>query len=180
MINIIDTSIYNLIFKLYSIQTTFIMTFISHLGSATVLILLCLVFAIVLKDKKMSLIISINLATVYLTNVLIKTIVARPRPEVLRLVYETSYSFPSGHAMVATGFYGLLIYMAYKKIKSKELKSGIIAFLSILIFLIGISRIYLGAHYATDIIGGFIIGILYLVIFIKIIKGVKPWKKSLQ
>ena len=167
MINIIDTNIYNLIFKWYSMPTTFIMIFISHLGSATVLILLCVVFAILFKNKKTAIFIMLNLAVVYLFNVLIKTIVARPRPQVLKLVHETSYSFPSGHAMVAAGFYGFLIYIAYKNIKDKKVRNSIIVFLSLLIFLIGISRIYLGAHYATDIMGGFVIGAIYLVGFIK-------------
>jgi len=180
MINIIDETIYNVIIQLFSVPTTLIMTFISHIGSATTLILLCIAFYIVLKDKKLASSISINLILVYLLNVIIKEIVARPRPEILRLVHETSYSFPSGHAMVATGFYGYLIYIAYKKISKKSLRNTIMALLSILILLIGISRIYLGVHYATDIIGGFVIGTVYLVIFIKIIKGVKIWEKSLQ
>ena len=123
-----------------------------------------------LKDKKMALIIMLNLAIVYLLNVIIKMIIARPRPDILRLVYETGYSFPSGHAMVATGFYGFLIYIANKKIKNKALRRCITILLTLLIFLIGISRIYLGVHYATDIIGAFMIGIIYLVIFINILK----------
>lgn len=170
MINAIDETIYNLIFKLLSTPTTFIMTFISHLGSATILILICIILYILLKDKKMALIIMLNLAIVYLLNVIIKMIIARPRPDILRLVYETGYSFPSGHAMVATGFYGFLIYIANKKIKNKALRRCITILLTLLIFLIGISRIYLGVHYATDIIGAFIIGIIYLVIFINILK----------
>lgn len=170
MINAIDETIYNLIFKLFSTPTTFIMTFISHLGSATILILLCIIFYILLKDKKLALIISLNLIIVHVLNVIIKMIIARPRPDMLRLVYETGYSFPSGHAMVATGFYGFLIYIANKKIKNKALRRCITILLTLLIFLIGISRIYLGVHYATDIIGAFIIGIIYLVIFINILK----------
>lgn len=170
MINAIDETIYNLIFKLFSTPTTFIMTFISHLGSATILILICIILYILLKDKKMALIIMLNLAIVYLLNVIIKMIIARPRPDILRLVYETGYSFPSGHAMVATGFYGFLIYIANKKIKNKALRRCITILLTLLIFLIGISRIYLGVHYATDIIGAFMIGIIYLVIFINILK----------
>lgn len=170
MINAIDETIYNLIFKLLSTPTTFIMTFISHLGSATILILLCIIFYILLKDKKLALIISLNLIIVHVLNVIIKMIIARPRPDMLRLVYETGYSFPSGHAMVATGFYGFLIYIANKKIKNKALRRCITILLTLLIFLIGISRIYLGVHYATDIIGAFIIGIIYLVIFINILK----------
>lgn len=170
MINAIDETIYNLIFKLLSTPTTFIMTFISHLGSATILILICIILYILLKDKKMALIIMLNLAIVYLLNVIIKMIIARPRPDILRLVYETGYSFPSGHAMVGTGFYGFLIYIANKKIKNKALRRCITILLTLLIFLIGISRIYLGVHYATDIIGAFMIGIIYLVIFINILK----------
>lgn len=180
MINIIDEKIYSGIIGLLSIPATILMTIVSHLGSATVLILLSISFLIILKNKKLALIISLNLVIVYLLNLLIKLIVGRPRPEVLKLVYETSYSFPSGHAMVSTGFYGLLMYISYKKIKNKVLRNTLIGFLGILIFLIGISRIYLGAHYATDVIGGIIIGIIYLIIYIKIIKGVDLWTKSLQ
>ena len=69
--------------------------------------------------------------------------------------------------MVATGFYGFLIYLIYKEVKNKKIKYPLIVFLSILILLIGISRIYLGAHYATDVIGGWIIGAVYLDFFIK-------------
>jgi len=172
MISIIDETIYNVIIQLFSVPTTLIMTFISHLGSATAVILLSIIFLILLKDKKLAASISINLVLVYLINVIIKEIVARPRPEILRLVHETSYSFPSGHAMVSAGFYGYLIYIAYKKLSKKSLRNTVIALLSILILLIGISRIYLGVHYATDVIGGFIIGIIYLVLYIKIIKFV--------
>ena len=170
MIDAIDETIYNLIFKLFSTPTTAIMTFVSHLGSATILILLCVLFYILLKDKKMALVIMLNLTIVYLLNVLIKIVIARPRPDMLRLVYETGYSFPSGHAMVATGFYGFLIYITNKKIQNKNARRLITLLLVLLIVLIGISRIYLGVHYATDIIGAFIIGIIYLIIFINMLK----------
>ena len=118
----------------------------------------------------MALVIMLNLTIVYLLNVLIKIVIARPRPDMLRLVYETGYSFPSGHAMVATGFYGFLIYITNKKIQNKNARRLITLLLVLLIVLIGISRIYLGVHYATDIIGAFIIGIIYLIIFINMLK----------
>ncbi len=173
MINFIDTNIYNLIFKLYSEGTTLVMAFISHLGSVTILIMLCVVFAVLQKTRKISLIVTLNLIISYLINSIIKLIVARPRPNSLPLVYEEGYSFPSGHAMVCTAFYGFLIYITYKYIKNKALKNSIICGLSLLIFLIGVSRIYLGVHYATDVIGGFLIGILYLVLFIIIVNKIK-------
>ena len=77
--------------------------------------------------------------------------------------------FQVGHAMVSMGFYGFLIYLIYKNIKDKKIKYSLIVFLGTLILTIGISRIYLGVHYFTDVIGGFVIGTVYLIIFIKYI-----------
>ena len=82
--------------------------------------------------------------------------------------------------MVATGFYGFLIYLIYKNVENKKIKYPLIVMLSILILLIGISRVYLGAHYATDVIGGWIIGIVYLAFFIKYAykKAIRRLKKT--
>ena len=166
-INTIDTAMYNLIIKLMTANTTAVMMFISHLGSAIVLITLAITFILLLKNKKDARCIALNLVLVFLLNRILKFIIARPRPEMLRLVPEDGYSFPSGHAMVSMGFYGFLIYLIYIKIKNKKVKYPLIIFLSLLILTIGISRIYLGVHYFTDVIGGFIIAIIYLILFIK-------------
>lgn len=171
MINFIDENSYSLIIKLMSNGMTRFMLFITYLGSATALIILTIGFLLLLKNKKNSMLIAINLILVFLLNRILKIIVARPRPEVLKIVQEKGYSFPSGHSMVSTGFYGFLIYLIYKNVENKKIKYPLIVALSILILLIGISRVYLGAHYATDVIGGWIIGILYLVIFIKYVQN---------
>lgn len=167
LINNIDNTTYNLLSSIMSTNTTAVMLFISFLGSAITLIILSIGFILLLKNKKTSKYIVINLAIVFILNRILKLIVARPRPNVLRLAVEGGYSFPSGHAMVAMGFYGFLIYLIYIKVKNKKIKYPLIVFLSILILLIGISRIYLRVHYATDVIGGFIIGFIYLIFFIK-------------
>lgn len=169
LINTVDQTIYNLIINLMNSNTTAIMMFVSYLGSAVILIVLSIGFIFLLKDKRDSKYISINLVLVFLLNRILKYIIARPRPQVLRLVQENGYSFPSGHSMVSMGFYGFLIYLIYIKIKNKKIKYPLIMLLSVLIFSIGISRIYLGAHYATDVIGGFIIAVIYLIIFVKYI-----------
>lgn len=173
LIKTIDAIMYNLIAKLMSTGTTAFMMFTSHLGSAVALITLAIAFLLLVKNKKDAICISLNLIIVFILNRILKFIIARPRPEILRLVPEEGYSFPSGHAMVSMGFYGFLIYLIYTKIKNKKIKYPLIIFLSLLILLIGISRIYLGVHYFTDVIGGFIIAIIYLILFIKYIYNKK-------
>ena len=103
-------------------------------------------------------------------NLLLKNIVQRPRPNEFRLIDETGYSFPSGHSMVSMAFYGFLIYLIYKFVKSKRLKWILIIILSALIITIGISRIYLGVHYTSDVLAGFTISVSYLVIYTSIVK----------
>lgn len=151
MINTIDDSIYELLIKLISPTTTAIMTFISFLGSAITLITLSIAFIFLMKNKKYPKLIIINLAVSFILNRILKLIIARPRPLRLQLVLESGYSFPSGHSMVSFAFYGFLIYLINKKVKNKKIKYSSIIFLSLLILCIGISRIYLGVHYVTDV-----------------------------
>ena len=167
IINTLDNKIYELIIKMLSPGTTAVMIFISFLGSAITLITLSVGFIFLMKNKKYPKLIALNLILVFILNRILKWIIARPRPERLKLVFEDGYSFPSGHSMVAFGFYGFLIYLICKNVKNKKIKYPLIVFLSVLILLIGISRIYLGVHYVTDVIGGFIFAFLYLVVFVK-------------
>ena len=109
-----------------------------------------------------------NLRTII--NNLIKVIIARPRPEINKLVTETGYSFPSGHSITSMVFYGYLVYLTYKYINNKKIKIPLIIFLILLIPTIGLSRIYLGVHYASDVLCGFLLGTIYLILFISISK----------
>ena len=115
LINTVDTAMYNLIIKLMSTNMTAIMMFISHLGSAVVLIVLAITFILLLKNKKDARCIPLNLILVFLLNRILKFIIARPRPEILRLVLEEGYSFPS---RACYGFNGILwifnIFNTYK------------------------------------------------------------------
>lgn len=72
--------------------------------------------------------------------------------------------------MVSMAFYGYLIYLIYKYIKNKYLKYTLITILSALIIIIGTSRIYLGVHYTSDVIAGFLISISYLVVYTSLTK----------
>lgn len=108
---------------------------------------------------------------IFLSNQLLKNIVARPRPEGFRLVEESGYSFPSGHSMVSMAFYGFIVYWIFEKVKNPYLKWSSMIAISFIIIAIGLSRIYLGVHYASDVIAGFCISISYLILFTNLIKG---------
>ena len=140
--------------------------FITNFGGVIFLILTAIVLTILIKNKKIGLAILLNLTIITILNQLLKRILQRPRPTEYRIIEETGYSFPSGHSMVSMAFYGYLIYLIYKYVKNKYIKWISIALLSILIGTIGISRIYLGVHYTSDVLGGFLISVSYLIIYV--------------
>ena len=146
--------------------TTPIAKFITNFGGAVFLIGLTILLFILIKNKKIGFSIFSNLAIITILNQLLKRILQRPRPTEYRIIEETGYSFPSGHSMISMAFYGYLIYLIYKYAKNKYIKWTSIILLSILICSIGISRIYLGVHYTSDVLGGFLISISYLIIYI--------------
>ena len=85
------------------------------------------------------------------------------------MVNENGYSFPSGHSITSMVFYGYLIYLIYRYVDNKNIKVSLIIFLSLLILMIGFSRIYLGVHYTSDVLAGFLISVAYLILFVSIV-----------
>lgn len=162
----------------YKIISTFLISdfvtpiakFITNFGGAIFLSIATIALLLLIKNKKIGLSIFSNIVIITILNQLLKRILRRPRPTEFRIVEETGYSFPSGHSMVSMAFYGYLIYLIYRYIKNKYIKWSLIVLLSILICLIGISRIYLGVHYTSDVLGGFLLSISYLVVYISLIK----------
>lgn len=149
--------------------TTLIAKFITNFGGAIFLIILTITLFILIKNKKIGLSIILNLIVITGLNQILKYILQRPRPTEYRLIEETGFSFPSGHSMVSMAFYGYLIYLICKYVKNKDLKWISIVLLSILICSIGISRIYLGVHYTSDVLGGFLISLSYLIVYTLIV-----------
>ena len=149
--------------------TTPIAKFITNFGGAIFLIILTITLFILIKNKKIGLSIILNLIVITGLNQILKNILQRPRPTEYRLIEETGFSFPSGHSMVSMAFYGYLIYLIYKYVKNKDLKWISIVLLSILICSIGVSRIYLGVHYTSDVLGGFLISLSYLIVYTLIV-----------
>ena len=166
----LDTIGYNLISNIINPSITPIAIVITSLGGAIVIVALAIDVLILVKNRKISFSILLNLVIATVLNLVLKNIVQRPRPDEYRLITETGYSFPSGHSMISMAFYGYLIYLTYKYLKNKKLKIILITILSILIILIGITRIYLGVHYTSDVIAGFLISVCYLIIYTSLVK----------
>lgn len=143
---------------------------ITQFGGVIILVTVAILSLIVIKNKKIGIAICSNLGVISLLNWILKNIVQRPRPNEFRLINESGYSFPSGHSMVSMAFYGFIIYLIYKKVENKYIKWGLITFLTILIISIGTSRIYLGVHYTSDVIAGFLISLAYLTVFTNVVK----------
>ncbi len=99
---------------------------------------------------------------------ILKHIVQRPRPLFSNdLVFEKSFSFPSGHAFAAVAFYGLLAYFLICATKNRFLKIFSVIVCVLLALTIGISRIYLGVHWPTDVLAGFALGAAWLAVALK-------------
>ena len=167
-----DELVYEVFSKhIISNRLTAIVNFITNLGGVIYFIIIAIASLILIKNKKIGFGMSLSIGLSALINKIVKHLVQRPRPdESFRLIEETGYSFPSGHSATSMAFYGFMIYLIDKNIKNKALKISLIAILSLLIILIGLSRVYLGVHYITDVLGGFLVGLMFLIVYIIIYK----------
>lgn len=162
---------------------TRVLKIITHLGDPISVIVICLILLALSHFRKAySLLISINVILQVFINYSLKLLFARERPDILQLVTEKSYSFPSGHAMINMGLYLMLSICIYKTVKSKKLKYVFICILMILPIIIGLTRVYLGVHYITDILAGWSLGIAITFVVYKIFdkKNVLEEKKDIK
>lgn len=163
-ISIFDDTIYYAIISLKSNFFTDFFKVISFLASTRFIIfmnILLIIYMIVKKRKDLSIIVVSSISSGVINN-LVKFLVKRERPVGIALIKETFYSFPSGHAMISLLFYGSVIYLLIKN-KPKYYKV-VSTILIVFIILVGISRIYLGVHFASDIIGGYLMSLIILII----------------
>ena len=168
---------------LRSAALTEVVLFITDLGSLYAYLIIIPIIVVVLyaygKSWKVPLQSAIVLLSSFLLNLGIKWVIGRPRPFADgRLIEASFYSYPSGHSMSATGFYGFLIYLVIKYVRNRWLKTGLITLLSLLIFGIGMSRIYLGVHYPTDVLAGFIAGTFWLLVCIIVFRSVNFYRRN--
>ena len=159
------------------------MLFITFLGKHQFLIpanlILIFYFLLVKRQTWFSIrVITIAISSLVLM-LLLKQLFQRKRPLSPLLKAAKGLSFPSGHAIMAVTFYGLLIYILQHTITTEWLKWFLIILVFVLIVLIGFSRIYLRVHYASDVAAGFIIGLLWLLLSLAVLKWLEGYVTSL-
>ena len=124
---------------------------------------------------------SIKVPVVALSSLLLmfilKTIFHRDRPLTPLLEAAKGYSFPSGHATMSITFYGLLIYIVWHYIEKAWLKWSLTILLILLINFIGVSRVYLRVHYASDVLAGFCVGLMWLLLSLWILNKIETFSR---
>lgn len=179
--NKLDTNVFNYLQSHVSERNNDVMEFFTFLGTHQFLIpanLAMIAYFLFIKKHKWY---SIKIPAIALSSLglmfLLKGLFDRERPSVPLLFHAKGLSFPSGHALMSVTFYGLLVYMVFKGVKNKPLKWSLISLLIILIMIIGMSRVYLRVHYATDVIAGYCIGFLWLVFTVWMLNKIEKHSK---
>ena len=155
-----DLLLYYLLISIKNNILLSVATLLSFLGSIKGLIVVSFFLVFILKSNKQRIFLFLDLIGSGLIINITKNIFLRERP-IIGQNLLADYSFPSGHTFIAISFYGFLLYLVMKDKESnyKKLKEGLLLFL---IITIPLSRLILGVHYLTDVLGGITLGLAYL------------------
>ena len=145
-----------------------VMESFSALATPVTLVVLLLAVAAFAPGRRPGLCCAVNLVLVVVINQVLKFIIQRPRPDGFRLASASGFSFPSGHSMVAMAFFGLLAWMVWRYEQDRRLRHLYAAGFALVIVMIGVSRIYLGVHYASDVLGGFCLSMAWLAVYTRV------------
>lgn len=164
---IFDEHVFSFLKQFVSPPLTGFMLIITFFGSQQFLLpanILLILYFFLIKKKRDS---AIKILAVSLTSVIVlfslKLILQRERPMIPLLSKAHGYSFPSGHTFSSVTFYGMIAYILWQNIKIPVWRWFSVFSLSLLVILIGCSRVYLRLHYASDVIAGFCLGLIWLV-----------------
>lgn len=165
----IDSAAYAVIVeRLRADWLTPVMEAVSALATPVSLVVFLLVIVAFAPGKRPGACAATNLVLVFLLNQALKFAIQRPRPDGFQLAVEQGFSFPSGHSMVAMAFFGLLVWMVWHYESDRATRIGCAIAFSLVIVLVGVSRIYLGVHYASDVLAGFCVSLAWLAIYTRV------------
>ncbi|WP_336785398.1 phosphatase PAP2 family protein [Paenibacillus sp. MMO-177] len=164
-----DNKITDAVRSVRSDAMTAVMKGFTQLGSEYLVILIViafsLLFAFIGYRRELIFYLGVIVGSALL-NLLLKTIFHRTRPDINRIIEASGFSFPSGHSMSAFTLYGITIYFLWKHLKYRWMRVAAILVGVVIIAMIGISRIYLGVHYPSDVVGGYLVSAAWLTISI--------------
>lgn len=160
-----DQSISNYVFSLRTPMLTTVMTAVSNITDTPAGLILSssIVLLLIKKHKKESLIFSLAIIIGCVLSYLLKIYFRIPRPDIAPLETLSDFTYPSGHAMNNLVLYGLLTFYVFHFTKNKPLSIFIGITFTLWILLIGLSRVYLGVHYPSDVLAGYFVGSWWLV-----------------
>ena len=155
-----ENDVYTALARYINPTLTNIMIVITNCGSTCAIIAIILVLlALPFTRTRLGVPVAVNAVLSSVLNHVLKVLVARDRPDILCLVAETGYGFPSGHAMNNAALYVIVIFSVFRETKNLKVRIPILICGVTASFLIGVSRIYLGVHNAGDILAGWIMGV---------------------
>ena len=164
-IQTLDEIIYQFIIQFRNSNRDWFFTHFTHVVDTIPVIIVTIILLLLLKNKKDKRLFFSSFVLTTGMNQLLKHVIKRSRPPLdRRLIVQKGFSYPSGHTMVSVCIYGILLYFVLTRIKNRALKWILSVFLIMMILLIGISRIYVGVHYPSDVIGGLLLTISILIV----------------
>ena len=177
-----DAQVFQSIRPVITDTNTRIMRFITFFATGEFLvpanILLIIYFLFIRRHRWYSLSVPVVSLGSFIVMWSLKQYFSRARPDDPVLRAAMGFSFPSGHAMSAMTFYGLLVYIIWKNVDNLTFKWILTILLIIFIHLIGFSRIYLRVHYASDVMGGFSLGLIWLVLSLWVMHRIEKYAKK--
>ena len=146
---------------------------ITYMGNWQSITLLCIILLCFRQSRiKYGLPVSAGAVSVTILNKIIKSVVERPRPDdIIHLVNAGGFSFPSGHSITSMFVFGMLIYLVRTNMQNRRAANAMTVVLAVPMICIGLSRIYLGVHYPTDVLAGWCLGIIMIVIIYMMFRG---------
>jgi undecaprenyl-diphosphatase len=177
-----DDQITNAVISFRSEGLTSFFEFVTHLGDRYAYIIITVALALFFWFRFQNWKFIIQTVSVLilasLSNIGLKQVINRARPTLEHLVYVNTLSFPSGHSMSAMAFYGFLIYLCLRYNVTLSLKIFLVVLLCLLIVSIGLSRIYLGVHYPSDVAAGFMGGLIWVTLCAIVLNVIELWRKK--